>query len=277
MDFYPGDTRFVILTMDMHFMCAGEPRKPYTDQLDDLVSLMKTFPDRLYPFVFADPRRPGVMNLVKKYIDEGFKGIKIYPPLGYFPTDPRLSRVFEYALDQKLPIMTHCSRGGVYTREKRKNLPGVHPDTGVTLDWKNRKEYTDQFTDPDNFEILLKRYPELKLCFGHFGGMGELENFRDSIGTIDWQNSWFNKIKHLLRSFPNTYADVSYTMSDLSLVPLINITMLDPILRERILFGTDFYMNKIEGNEYKFTIELRNALGEANFRQMAMVNPTKYL
>ena len=53
--------------------------------------------------------------------------------------------------------------------------------------------------------------------------------------------------------------------------------MLDPVYRERILFGTDFYMNKIEGNEYKFTIELRNALGEDNFRQIAMINPTKYL
>ncbi|MCK5137793.1 MAG: amidohydrolase family protein [Bacteroidales bacterium] len=277
MDFYPDDTRFVILTMDMEYMNAGDPKEPYTNQLDDLVKLMGRHSGRLYPFVFADPRRPKVLDLVKKYIDKGFKGIKIYPPLGYFPTDDKLKPVYEYAIEHNLPIMTHCSRGGVYTREKRKKLPKTHPITGAELKWKNRKQYTDYFTDPENFELLLKEYPELKICFGHFGGMGELESFRDATGTGNWEASWFNKIKRLLKAYPNTYADVSYTMSDLSLVPLINITLLDPVYEERILFGTDFYMNKIEGNEYKFTIELRNALGEDNFKQIAMVNPTKYL
>ena len=105
MDFYPNDTRFVILTMDMEYMKAGEPRESFTSQLDDIVTLISRHKDRLYPFVFADPRRPGVLNLVKKYIDKGFKGIKIYPPLGYFPTDPDLEPVIKYAIEHKLPVM----------------------------------------------------------------------------------------------------------------------------------------------------------------------------
>ena len=277
MDFYPDNTKFVILTMDMEYMKAGNPKTKYIEQLEEVVMLLKRYPDRIYPFVFADPRREDILDLVKKYIERGFKGIKIYPPLGYFPFEKKLLPVFEYAIEQNLPVMTHCSTGGVYTREKKEALPRKHPMTGEPLEWTNRKEYVDYFTDPDNYLYLLHEYKDLKICFGHFGGMNELRKFRDSIGIEHWGNSWFNKIRKLLKKYPNTYADISYTLSDLSLVPLININLLSDDIANKILFGTDFYMNKIEGNEFKFTVELRNALGEKNFEKIANVNPEKYL
>jgi predicted TIM-barrel fold metal-dependent hydrolase len=277
MGFYPETTKFIILTMDMEYMNAGDPKNSYIKQLDEIVALLGTFGNRIIPFVFADPRRKNLLDFVKSYIDKGFKGIKIYPPLGYFPFEKRLFPVYEYAIEYQIPIMTHCSKGGVYTRERKKSLPKVHPITGEDLIWKNRKEYTDQFTDPDNFEYLLKEYNDLKICFGHFGGINELRKFRDSTDKKTWESSWFNKIKKLLREYPNTYADVSYTLSDLSLIPLINITLLSKEYSTRILFGTDFYMNKLEGNEFKFTIELRNALGEQNFQLIAATNPQDYL
>ncbi|MCK4821747.1 hypothetical protein KA005_38630, partial [bacterium] len=40
MGFYPDNTRFVILTMDMEHMHAGKPKKSYIQQLDEIVDLL---------------------------------------------------------------------------------------------------------------------------------------------------------------------------------------------------------------------------------------------
>ena len=277
MDFYPSDTKFVILTMDMEYMNAGNPKKSYTEQLDEIVKLLPAYHDRLYPFVFSDPRRPDLFDFVRKYIESGFRGIKIYPPLGYFPFDERLNPVYEYAVAHSLPVTTHCSTGGIYTRESRKNLPCLHPVTGKKMKWQNRKSYVHQFTDPDNFRILLERFPELKVCFGHFGGTDEMDKFLAAENWNEMNETWFQKIKELLKEFPNTYADISFTKVDMSLIPLINATIESPLFKEKILFGTDFYMNKIEGNESKFSIYLRDALGNSNFQQIAVKNPQTFL
>ena len=34
--FYPIETKFVVWTMDMAYMGAGEPKQPYDDQLKEL-------------------------------------------------------------------------------------------------------------------------------------------------------------------------------------------------------------------------------------------------
>jgi hypothetical protein len=38
------------------------------------------------------------MDLVKKHIEErGFQGIKVYPPVGFYPFDKNLHPILEYA------------------------------------------------------------------------------------------------------------------------------------------------------------------------------------
>jgi predicted TIM-barrel fold metal-dependent hydrolase len=277
MDFYPPETKFVILTMDMKWMKAGVPDKSYEEQCDEIVRLLPEYGSRIYPFLFADPRRDDLLDFVKKYINMGFKGIKIYPSLGYFPFDPALYPVYEYAVANSIPITTHCSPGGVITKEKIRNLPVFHPITREKMKWKEKGKFVDNFTHPDNFRVVLDRYPNLKICFAHFGGLDEMEKYlqADTRGAMD--ETWFQKVKGLLRDFPNTFADISFTKIDMSLIPLINATIRSPKYRERILYGTDFYMNKIEGNELRFSISMRDSLGEDNFEQIAVKNPVRFL
>ena len=56
---YANDSRFVILPMDMDYMGAGKAPARYRDQMKELaeVKAMPSNNKRLYPFVFADPRR----------------------------------------------------------------------------------------------------------------------------------------------------------------------------------------------------------------------------
>jgi hypothetical protein len=58
-----------------------------------------------------------------------------------------------------------------------------------------------------------------------------------------------------------------------SLTPLAKVLVNTPHLRERVLFGTDFYVVQAETTEREFSVRLRGALGEPDFWQIANRNP----
>lgn len=192
--FYPAKTRFVLLTMDMEYMGAGKPQKKFEEQLKELEDLKKQpqYSNIIYPFVFADPRRPNVTNLIVNKLMEGnFTGIKIYPALGYFPFDIRLREIYIYACEHQVPIMTHCIKGVVYFRGSKTeafNGETIHPLKRINqpLVGDKAEEYTVNFTHPLNFECLLNHtilkelwgqdapdLSKLKICLGHYGGDNE--------------------------------------------------------------------------------------------------------
>jgi predicted TIM-barrel fold metal-dependent hydrolase len=264
----------------MDFMQAGKAPLNFEEQLKELADLKRKYPDHIYPFVCADPRRPKLLDLVKRYIEEeGFRGLKIYPPLGFYPFDERLYPVYEYAEKQGIPILTHCNKGKVYYRGKIPERWLTHPKTCQPLKKTENRLFTQHFTDPDNWIYVLNKFNRLKLCFGHFGGDDEWRLYQDEEDPAKFEQSWYNKIKRILMNpeFPNTYADISYTLADLDLVALLNVTLQIPQIRGKVLFGTDFYFSNIKGTEYKFCIELRRELGEENFRQIAEINPQRFL
>jgi len=223
---YPVGTKMVVLTMDMEYMGAGSPKLPYEHQLKDLNRICKGHPE-LYPFIFADPRRirstsgfsgpDNYMNRLKNGLEDGpFKGIKIYPALGYYPFDKDLMEVYDLALAHNIPVMTHCSKGPVFYRGKKKKEWKRHeileyPAKGgkklkIPLPQTKNSEFTANFTHPLNFECLLnpsilsaylgydKDLSQLKICLGHFGGGEEWEKY-----DKDVFNYYNNCISHLSR------------------------------------------------------------------------------
>ena len=70
MRFYPKETQFVILPMDMAFMGAGKVPRPYEEQLEELDELKKTYP-QIHPFIHIDPRQEGVLDLIMKSVEHG--------------------------------------------------------------------------------------------------------------------------------------------------------------------------------------------------------------
>ena len=86
--YYPRSTRFVVLPMDMEHMGAGTVSKSVDQQHDELAALAESEPLRgiLVPFAAADPRHPDMLEkTTRRLTDEGFRGIKLYPPIGYPP------------------------------------------------------------------------------------------------------------------------------------------------------------------------------------------------
>ncbi len=178
--YFPRKTRFVVLSMDMDYML--NTRKPianstFYQQLNDL-RVLKNHPDYqeiLFPFIHADPRRLSKDKEFFGYLKNGllsgeFSGIKLYPPLGYFPFDIRLKPVYDLALEHDLPITIHCSVGPVYYRSKIRTLQSEgyfegkefkHPFTGKKLKGRRARSFTPHFTHPLNYYFLMNCHREL--------------------------------------------------------------------------------------------------------------------
>lgn len=277
--FYPPDTRFAVHAMDFSYMGAGRTPKAYLAQLSELALLRQKYPQKIYPFFCADPRRPDVYDLFLHYIEkEGFTGIKLYPPMGFFPFDERLYRLYAYAEERQIPIMTHCSASGpVFGREIPSKAARIHPKTKEALVFTNRKHFGDYYTDPDNYEYVLQEFPKLKICFAHFGGDAQCLRYYKSNDPVVIRDNWFVKIMNLLEKYPNTYTDISYASADLDLLALFNGLLHKEGLGNKILFGSDFYMSNLERNERWFSMNVRMNLGEEQYRQIAYTNALRYL
>jgi len=236
-----------------------------------------------------DPRRPGLLELVQKYAGLGFAGFKLYPPLGYYPFDERLDDIYAFAQEQGLPIITHCSPGGIHWRGKITSELRIHPKTGNELKGRNSAEFAKNFSNPENYEYVLKKFPNLKICLAHFGGGEEWDKYLENrwppaevLRKLAGKEarkpiSWITTIVEMMESYENLYADISYTAHAERFLPLVRVLLNTPKLREKILYGSDCYMVQMDKSERAFSINLRGYLGEKDYRQIAETNPLKFL
>jgi predicted TIM-barrel fold metal-dependent hydrolase len=283
--YYPRGTRFVVLPMDMELMNAGRVREPIDLQHEQLADLRDRYPELVVPFAAADARRADVVEKTKHLIEErGFRGIKLYPPIGYHPNDPALRPLYDYAAEHRVPVMTHCSRpASVQYRGKPTDRMRTDPATGARLSL-GRKELLTLFTDPDAYVPILDARPSLTLCLAHFGGAGDWEAFLDDPWDAlspTGEKSWLAKILDMIRSgaYENLYTDVSYTVfANDEYVYLLRALLSDETLRRRVLFGSDFYVvESAELEERRRSVRVRAVLGEELWQALARDNPRSYL
>ncbi|WP_020530060.1 amidohydrolase family protein [Flexithrix dorotheae] len=283
---YPEGTKFVVLPLNFKFIGLGALQNSYTQQLDEMMEVKRKYPNTFLPFVHIDPRADtptGNKNFLEKYIRKGFNGIKLYPPLGYYPFDPGLEKVYEFAVQHEIPIITHCGQGGIYFAGETMPSEFQNPNSFVK-DYVPKIEpsetnalFCDNFIHPDHFEAVFKKFPDLKVCFAHFGwdfytGKGKALFKREEL---------FEKIKNLLLNpdFPNIFTDVSYSLADKAFNQmLLKEIENNPELADKILFGTDFYMTTQEKQtESALYLNFRKVMGENIFQKIAVENPKRFL
>lgn len=197
-----------------------ELSKGFEKQVWGLMGLRKSHPDAVFPFFAVDPRRIGVMDMVTKgkhfFPKEAplvgkngpFFGIKLYPRLGYKPTDVEKTcpDFYKYCQDNEIPITFHCSESGF--------PPGLP-------DWKY-----DDFGNPDHWNDILQMYPDLRINFAHFGNNGRL---------------WADKIIALMeKSQGKIFTDLACYTDKAKLKSVKSLMKTNPVLRDHLMFGTDF-------------------------------------
>lgn len=273
--FYPQDTEFVILPMDMAYMGAGSVPRNYRRQLMELAQLKKEYP-QMHPFIHIDPRRQGFFSTFKKTIDEwGFEGVKIYPSLGYFPYDEKLEIYYQYCEEKGLPIISHGGPDNpVHYRGSKKEIKEMLKGAKIPYVGKTKKELCSNFTDPRNWEYVAKKYPKLNICIAHFGSEYYWEKY---LNDPTDKNTWFYYIRDLIDKYDNIYTDISFTLNNQKYFSVLKVLLNDIKLKERILFGSDYYMVKTKTEEKKFAIDLRAYLGEELFKQISYRNPRTFL
>lgn len=282
--FYPENTRFVVLPMDMELIGRGKVKRSIAEQHDDLRKLRSLYSGVL-PFAAADPRREDVFDTTKRRLEqEGFCGIKLYPPLGYHPNDRALWPLYAYAEEHDVPVVTHCSRpAGVTYKGKVTERMRTDPVTGDDLG-NDLGELLTRYTDPDAYRPILEKHPRLRICLAHFGGSGDWKQYIDhpwDPATDPAKMSWLAKIADLLRkgTYPNLWTDISYTVfADDEWVYMLKVLLEDDRIRGRALFGSDFYVvasAKLE--ERRRAVRVRAVLGEKVFGEIADRNPKAFL
>ncbi|NOD93098.1 amidohydrolase family protein [Ruegeria sp. HKCCD4884] len=272
---YPSDTRFVVLPMEMSAFGFGAPEVPLSAQHDELAKLSGD-PDvgrSVIPFATIDPRAdPQATELWRAIDGLKFRGLKLYPRLGFAPDDPVLMQhVYPRLEELNLPVMSHCSRGGVQGR--------------YLSDY-----WADRYTEPEAFIPVMRAHPKLRICLAHFGGQRDWDAYvnPDRKNPLDdaFNRNWQVAIRRMIGSgnYPGLWADISYTLFQFEdYAPFLRIFLTgedeeSERLRSRVLFGSDYYMTRQEAlSEKAVCFRLRNILGEEIFRQIAEENPAKWL
>lgn len=205
------------LMMDMKYCSRfGGEVKIFEDQMTETAAAVTAINNkygrtRMLPFVAADPRRENLLEMVTDAIENGvFKGVKIYPVMGYTPNDVKLYPLYEYCQEKNIPITTHCENGGI---------PGL--DDYYAL------------ADPKYWKIVLEEFPTLTLNLAHNDRTGK-----------DWQP----KIAALIKDYPNVYTDISYD-TEMWYMPRkyfksIKRMLETPKIQDRVLYGSDWYMGR---------------------------------
>ena len=85
--------------------------QPELAALHDRVN--RRHPGRFHVFWGVDPRggQAGLELFEHCVTQYGFAGMKLYPPCGYSPSDPRLYPYFERCADYGIPVLTHTGPG----------------------------------------------------------------------------------------------------------------------------------------------------------------------
>jgi uncharacterized protein len=267
---YPGDTRFIILPMDFEFINIGKPIFDYENQLKELAQLRNENKTTVIPFCAVDPRRPNVVEEFKRWHREyKIRGVKIYPNLGYYPYDPVLMEIYEYCQRKKLPVLAHCSPGGIHK---------------IGMSALEAKE----FAHPENYKRVLEEFPKLHFCLAHFGGAEEWERHLTGETPREGMDAtWLSVIAEMIRcgKHPNLFTDVSYTLfvempsyRPFNYFNFLSVLLEDPVMSEKVLFGTDYYMVEREKvSEKEVSIGLRAHLGAKLYFQIAHHNARKFL
>jgi predicted TIM-barrel fold metal-dependent hydrolase len=163
------------------------------------------------------------------------------------------------------------------------------------------------FTNADT--PLLYNLSHLKICFAHFGGDDEwlrfFERDRDNYSSqlvknpakgidflhddegkiargkpeIIWKSvDWYTIITSLMLQYPNVYADISYILHDeTSLLPLLKQTLANAGLKQRVLFGTDFFVVRNHKSDKQMLADMMCGLTEEEFDTIARENPVCFL
>lgn len=162
-----------------------------------LFQSLEKFTDFLYGLLVFNPNfKDSSLDFIRKnYKREKIVGIKIHPSWhSCYPTDIRYKKFWAFAEERQIPVLTHSWNPDVPNKAQK-------------------------FSDPFNFEEIIKRHPDLRLTLAHAGGRGD----------------YLYKVIDLLEKYPNLYTDFAGDIFEPKLIE----TYVERLGSKKLFFGTD--------------------------------------
>ncbi len=299
--------RYFVLTVNMDYMTdALSTHSNFDTQLQEVFQVKSSFPDEFLLFICCDPRylRGAALRdwFAKHYESGKAVGIKLYPPLGFFPFDKGLDELYAYANEKNIPIITHTTRtGAFYIGNRVKELAGISPQS---LNYENKvmdpiyariKRYYDSkdskvqlndfycnvFSHPENYIPILEKYKNLKICFAHYGGvkeiLGQTYPFMKKLEN-DPNKTWTDLIREMILNYKNVYTDISYSLADPNALKFFLPESEKEKIKDRIIFGTDYFMEEQEDSESNVFANYRNKfIASDSYTRMTITNPHTFV
>jgi predicted TIM-barrel fold metal-dependent hydrolase len=204
---------------------AEDPEYPYMTAAfrstnGDVARLRDRFPKKVVPFVYVDPREKGAAEEVRRWVKgEGFRGLKLYPPIGFYPDAPEILDFLSAVDDLALPILFHAGRVAPHPQLLAKYAQPIHLEAAAYAarkcaivvghagnPWKDvtfalavgvKNMYVDLTTggggDPDFIKRVL-RHPEMgagRMVWGSDGlwkspkSLAQMRSKLDGIGATE--------------------------------------------------------------------------------------------
>lgn len=321
-----GNFKIVVLTQVLDYLDLERSSNHIRiqTQVEQVCEIKRNalYQNNIYPFLGVDPRQSGIDLLeewAKKYISKlyGFCGIKIYPAAGFFPFDKRLDMLWEWAEKNRIPVMTHCTRGGSFYLGRFDSLlntgalqvESINPSDPAMASIKSRVEqviadkkvqkknkiWCNIFGHPESYKPVLNKYPRLKICLAHLGGSNEVRrafplSSADTKSGNEYpdylKDNWFEQVIGLMKAYENVYADISYTLSDEGAMDIIVKRFNEPDMTDnfgkrlidKLMYGTDFYLTQQEPKGDEPDLEnIFLNKFKDNINKLAYQNTTAYL
>jgi predicted TIM-barrel fold metal-dependent hydrolase len=183
----------------------------------------------------------------------GFVGVKVYPPVGFAPLDnlhlrageplsgridDALRALYGYCQAEDVAITTHASAANEYALGLR------------------------ELVAPNRWRPVLEAFPGLRLNFGHFG---------HDYGVVgsDTAQAWIQQAATLIEHHAHVYADLANSplvydtkYAARLIVLLRDIVARFPKVKRRIMYGSDWWLARLDPEAGKAAERFRAVLGE---------------
>lgn len=195
---------------------------------------------RLKPFLGFHPGYRTVLDVINAYKTGDFFGIKIYPPMGVNLNTDEMGLLFDWCQANGVPIISHCSKGGL-----------IYPK--VPKSWTSPMKWVDVFLN----------WPALRVCLAHMGG--DFNDWTEDI--LSWgpehDGAFFDISSH---------DDVIFRSEEYRQ----NILRAVDLMPGKGMIGVDSPLN-IYYTMKEFINKLRYLLGDFHFSMMAEENHLEFL
>lgn len=177
---------------------------------DRVLEAVRAHPGRLLGNVYVDPREAVALDTLKRYLDAGFRAVKLFPPAGFFPTEEAFHPLYEEIERRGVPVLVHTGQTNI-------KLVSDEP--------KVRKATDSRFAHPMHLDPLARLFPGIPWVLAHMGYPHLLEA---------WSVAHAN---------PNVHLDISGSGPWTDGIPLVYNAVggqnFIPIDFKRVVWGSD--------------------------------------